>query len=399
VTNAPAPSASSIIPTNQPLYSMPIAAPVTNAILWASTNTQWGAVTPAVQAAGQAVYNAVNTAANQSHSDAAVAAGAAHNDATNTAAQSHADAAAAQAQGVADANGIISAINRASALNHSDVANVSRGVALAGGLAHSDAGSIVDAIRGLGTNTGGSTMTNYALETTQEKSLGTQVGISNLLSRMVPGGTNNPDGQLAAGNAAAINGSNMLMGLVIDDRRLDQIDEGYGTAPSSEWSISIPYMGGYSVDVNPFHKPFVVALAAFMRMTIRWASIVGVCLWNINVLAKALNALGATRQATSAANVPLASAGTALIMATIISVVMVAVPAFGIYKLWDYLGVLRANPFAGTVDGPLACSLWLVDQFFPIAVIVGCVIAKWSFTAALDAVVWAVQTITRFLVG
>ena len=241
------------------------------------------------------------------------------------------------------------------------------------------------------------TLTNYATESTLE-------GISNLLASLLNGGTSSNDinAEAAKGAAAAMAGSNIYGGIFssVDSTPAYAANGTYG-GNGATWVIQIPYGAGYSIDLNPFHMAWVSDLAVFVRNLVKWISIAGLLLLNIRDVLGAQNALGAARQASAAGETILgtnANTVVALLCAAAITLAALALPLFAAGWFTGYIGTFATNPFNG-VGGTVGTSVWMVDQFFPIGVMIACVFCRAIFAAALSAVVWTVQTIVRFICG
>ena len=237
-------------------------------------------------------------------------------------------------------------------------------------------------------------LTNVAQENTLE-------GISNLLASGSASNTQ-PSDEQARGQAAASDGVSSLQrlgGSIIAPNPTEH----YGT-PLDGWSVSIPYGAGYTIDLNPFHVEWVVSLASFVRNLVAWIFAVGLVYRNTSLLIATIQGLGATRQATASGQAILginANLATALVCAGLITAAMLAVPMyvsdwFGANNLFS---VITNNPFHNASGGTVANSIWMTDQFFPLAFMVWCVVSGIVFRLNLAPVIWLVQTITRFLVG
>jgi hypothetical protein len=119
--------------------------------------------------------------------------------------------------------------------------------------------------------------------------------------------------------------------------------------------------------------------------------------------------LAAARQATSSNQSVLGtnlSLGCALAMAIAITTVMLAIPlyALGWFDSHSVGGAsiftyVFSNPFRGVTASGVAAALWITVQFFPLSFMVSCTLARISFMASLNAVMWSTVTIVRFLVG
>jgi len=212
------------------------------------------------------------------------------------------------------------------------------------------------------------------------------------------GGAFDSNGMAAAGSAAAAPGSNALASAVSGLSSATAMDQGatrLGTAPGVDWSVSV---GGYTIDCNPFDMSWVVDLAAWVRAVVTWVVIGGIVWRNSRRMLEAINALGAARQASSAATAPGISVLVALTMAVVITVAMLAVPTFCVSWFAPYLGVLSSSPFI-TSGSAASTGLWMADQFFPISLMAAAWVVDVVFVWSLGAVVWGVQTVTRFLTG
>jgi hypothetical protein len=246
--------------------------------------------------------------------------------------------------------------------------------------------------------------TNFATEVTQ----------SNILYSLTNGSSTNPiPSALDAASLLAGEGSNDIGGLAIPE--MDET-ESYGDALDG-WTVDISFLGSgwpASIDLNPFHVDWVVALAGFFRSVLVWISASSLYLFNITTLAAAVFAQGGIQQArypkmsTLADGLAKVTPGgvwaVSIAVAVAITTLMLAIPLVAV--AWfttsahgSLYGILTVNPFHGVHGGPLGQSIYIVDQFFPIAFMFYCITARIFFTAILGGAVWVCNICIRFLVS
>jgi hypothetical protein len=241
-------------------------------------------------------------------------------------------------------------------------------------------------------------LTNYSTEATLE-------GLTNLVGHFLNatniGDTNSIAAQEQLGSVAALNGSNLITGTV-SGLTVPSTDDGYGS-DGVNWTISIPYGPGYSIDLNPFHVSWVNDLATFVRSLIAWIFTCGLYYRNWKLLNDQYRGQAATRQATTSGQTVLgnnANIASCIICAGLITTVMLALPIFASGWFGVVLPISHlANPFSGSLAGTVATSVWMVDKFFPLAFMVYCVFNGIIFQVSISAVVWVTNTLTRFIVG
>lgn len=281
--------------------------------------------------------------------------------------------------------------------------------------AHSDAQAIAAAIGSLGGTNGvsngtgtniGLTLTNYATETTATNQLAVLCGLTNMLGSALDHNTNiDLSSQVAAGTAAADAGKTPLETLSGNLTPGDR-NERYGS-PTSTWIVSVGYLGVGSINLDPFSYSWVVALAGFMRNLVTWICGAGLYYRNIKLLINTINTMFTFRQAQTAGTTVLgvnANTLSCIVVAGLITTAMLVVPMY--FSDWfgasGLVSMLVTNPFSasGTTGGTiLASSVYIVDQFFPLAFMVWCTVSAIAFRAGLAPVLWLVGTVIRFLVG
>jgi hypothetical protein len=399
--------------TNSPL---PVVTAPTTPIIWSSSNQDLSQMVPAIESGQQALYSAVNTAASQTHSDLSGVAGAV---ATGTA-QSHSDATAANSAvnqlSSQVGNGLVAVGTSLGGIS-GQIGNLGNEVGQSSQAATAGSIGVQNAVGGAGSNIVNAIQstgeTNYALETTLETvntntqvTANTLVGISNLLGNLPTNSiSTNLAWELAAGQDAA---SSQIAPLNDLASSLSGVANGSDTSlgsPLANWNISVPYMGGYTIDLNPFDVSWVVELAAFVRSLVKWGVILSLVTYASSKLLSALQAAGANRQATESgvagilSEVPFINSIVAVVCATIVTAVCVAFFTFATSWFTPYMAQIATSPFSSLASSTVASSVWMADQFFPLSVIVSCSVSYVFFNFSLSAVVVSVQTITRYITG
>jgi hypothetical protein len=454
VTNAPPPLLTNAVPdmTNTPSVTtnLPTVPNVNSNVVWNDTSATLGGVGQSVRDGNGAINNTLWTAANQDHADM----GAVVNAIKTASGQDHSDNGALKA-----------AIDQVRLQAHSDAVSAGAGQSLYGIQAHNDVQLVISKMASIGTNRAGSgndtngaqeltlqklyasttnltgaalgsqstlggisnllshmgtnglgsgtnalavTMTNYSTETTETDVLGTLAGMSNLLAAFTATNsleTNHIGAESSAGYAAAIEGTNLLAGFGVQEF---SGGDAVGSALSG-WTISIPYGGGYTIDLNPFHQSWVVALAAFTRFFITWALVASLMMVNTSALLSTLQAQGSIRQASASGQSILGNnlnLVTAILMAVLITAVMLAVPIYALGWLSShgvfgqgFITFLAGNPFKSSQANGVGAAIYITDQFFPLSFIAFAAVAGVGFKAGMNLNVWLTNTVSRHLVG
>jgi hypothetical protein len=453
-TNAPPPLLTNAVPdmTNTPSVTtnLPTVPNVNSNIVWNDTSATLGGVGQSVRDGNGTLNNTIWTAGNQDHADL----GAVVNAIKTASGQDHAD------------NGVLkAAIDQVRLQAHSDATVANVGQNLYGIQGHNDVQRVINAVASIGTNRAGSgndtngaqeltlqklyasttnltgaalgsqstlggisnllshmatnglgsgtnalavTMTNYSTETTQTNVLGTLAGMSNLLASFTATNTletNHIGAESSAGYAAATEGTNLLAGFGVQEF---SGGDAVGSALSG-WTISVPYGAGYTIDLNPFHVSWVVALAAFTRFFITWALVALLMMVNTSALLSTLQAQGSIRQASASGQSVLGNnlnLVTAILMAVLITAVMLAVPIYALGWLSShgvfgqgFITFLAGNPFKSSQANGVGGALYITDQFFPLSFIAFAAVAGIGFKAGMNLNVWLTNTVARHLVG
>lgn len=191
------------------------------------------------------------------------------------------------------------------------------------------------------------------------------------------------------------------------DGVLDGVPSDVGTPGGigGSWEISA---GAFTINLDPFSYPWVVALAAFCRALINWACVATMMLFAMKVTQETIAAGGNARQATAASATPVASSAVALGMAGFITIALAVVPVALVAYMsgggglggtsWT-LAQFFSPPDMGGGGGSLGSSLAMVDQFIPLATVVALPINMFAFRATAAGHLWTAQTVVRFLVG
>jgi hypothetical protein len=169
-----------------------------------------------------------------------------------------------------------------------------------------------------------------------------------------------------------------------------------GEAPN--WKVTVPYMGNYEIDVNPFSQVWVVNFASFFRALVTWLTLLGVMRWASVILFDGVRSQGSFAQAQSAATVPFGSTSVAVMMAVLIVVALALLPTAVVAFMSDRLATVLNNPFSNS-GGPVGVALYIADRFFPLATMAAATVNVIGFRVTSAAWLWLTQCVVRFLVG
>lgn len=152
---------------------------------------------------------------------------------------------------------------------------------------------------------------------------------------------------------------------------------------SSIMTINLPAaMGGGSINTNPFQNATVKAIANGFRTALTWLSLVLLGGWIWSQMAEWFRALAQSQQAKG--NPIFGGTGaqaTALLMATAITVaIVVAVTALMAFTFGSIsLAVLKDQAAVNPLAGFSAVTVGFLGEFFPLATMISCVIARMTF--------------------
>ncbi|MCO5053683.1 MAG: hypothetical protein M9920_15500 [Verrucomicrobiae bacterium] len=177
-----------------------------------------------------------------------------------------------------------------------------------------------------------------------------------------------------------------------------------GSALDSSWTITVPAGGqSFQVNLNPFSLGWVSDLAALCRRIVTWGVLFLLVWRNTHITIAAIMATGGFRQATSAGTTVLGTnvnSGLALAMAVAITVAVGVIPVALV--TWagatGHLPTIFSSPFTASTS-PILQSLYLANQFFPLALMLTASISAWVYQISLGGLLWVSQAIVRFLVG
>ena len=146
--------------------------------------------------------------------------------------------------------------------------------------------------------------------------------------------------------------------------------------PTPNLALFTVSFGGDNYDLNPMSQTEVAAAAPWVRGFILFWLCVGTFTWLLKEVLDGVKAAGAFQQ-TRGVNLGVQVAGTgfqtswfAAVAASVIAVAaLLAVAVYGVSVLADHSwigSVLAGNPFSGAPES-IKLSLWVLDQFFPVA--------------------------------
>ena len=172
-----------------------------------------------------------------------------------------------------------------------------------------------------------------------------------------------------------------------------------GTAPG--FTIYLPaLMGGASVDLNPFRADRLGSVATGIRVFVTWLTFSTLAYWFANILHESLrdfNQAPQTRgnQVMGSGGQLTALACAALLTAAItIALVKVISTLTGDFAIPSVYAHSHANPFAAMSSG----VIWMLDQVFPIPIMVGAAVAKVSLKSSSTAAYAVCAAVIRFIV-
>ena len=174
-----------------------------------------------------------------------------------------------------------------------------------------------------------------------------------------------------------------------------------GAKPS--FTVTMPAkFGGKQFDVDPFRSDRFGGLIAWFRTAVSWLFIVLFGVWASKEVAEWTKATSTIRQAQG--NAVAAGTGaqaTALVAAAAITVAvgvfLVAILGFAgqnTMTLTRALGVVGVNPTTGLLGG----AAWMLDQVFPISVMLLCVVGRMAFNLAAAKLFAVCMTVIRWIV-
>jgi hypothetical protein len=172
-----------------------------------------------------------------------------------------------------------------------------------------------------------------------------------------------------------------------------------------QWNIEINTpLYNATLDLNPLSLPWVADLAALLRRIECWIICFGAAFYILTQGAAAMRNLTVARQAEGQSNLNVPVLGTfigaisGVVVATSITIAIVAVIAFVAYRVIPFHEFILQNPFDGTVSAVVTNGIWLVDQFFPLQLLFVTTLSLFIYKVALSKAEWIANTVIRFLV-
>lgn len=221
------------------------------------------------------------------------------------------------------------------------------------------------------------------------------------------GGTNIHDsaGMMVSGRSAGAGGSNTLVSLASSLTGKGTVAAGSSSGMTS--SVTAQMFGGQVATINfdLFALDWVQDLANIVRNIIGWGCYF-VLIWGCaKTMREGITAGALFRQATASGQAILgnnANFVTATAMAVAITLILGVMPTtaymyFATDGAFSLSNLTTAVPEAGT--NAMAWSVWAVQQFIPIGLIVVCNVNYLIFLFTWTAIEWGVSTVVRFLVG
>lgn len=159
--------------------------------------------------------------------------------------------------------------------------------------------------------------------------------------------------------------------------------------------------GGATFDFNPFSRPGLLSVAHWFREATRWLALVTLGIWAWVQMADWVRGLSTIRQATG--NAVAAGTGaqaTALIAAGLMTVAIVV--ASTALMAWTFggigFGALRDASGLNPLVGMSSAVVGFLGEIFPIATLLSCLVARFTFNFYASAIFSTCAAVVRFIV-
>ena len=172
-----------------------------------------------------------------------------------------------------------------------------------------------------------------------------------------------------------------------------------GVAPS--FVINFPaLMGGASIDLNPFRSDRLGGVAAGIRVFVTWLTFLTLAYFFATIIHDSLRdfnqapqtqgneVMGSGGQITALACAALLTAAVTIALVKVVSTIT------GDFAISSVYAQSQANPFAAMGGG----VIWMLDQLFPLSIMVGCAVARLTLKTLSTAAYAVCAAVIRFIV-
>ena len=172
-----------------------------------------------------------------------------------------------------------------------------------------------------------------------------------------------------------------------------------GVAPS--FVINLPSrMGGTAIDLNPFRSDRLGGVAAGIRVFVTWLTFLTLAYFFATIIHDSLRdfnqapqthgneVMGSGGQITALACAALLTAAITIALVKVVSTIT------GDFAISSVYAASQANPFAAMGGG----IVWMLDQLFPLSIIVGCAVARLTLKTLSTAAYAVCAAVIRFIV-
>jgi hypothetical protein len=172
-----------------------------------------------------------------------------------------------------------------------------------------------------------------------------------------------------------------------------------GAAPS--FVINLPTrMGGASIDLNPFRSDRLGNVASGIRVFVTWLTFLTLSYFFATIIHDSLRdfnqapqthgneVMGSGGQITALACAALLTAAVTIALVKVVSTIT------GDFAISSVYAQSQANPFAAMGGG----IIWMLDQLFPLSIIVGCAVARLTLKTLSTAAYAVCAAVIRFIV-
>lgn len=194
----------------------------------------------------------------------------------------------------------------------------------------------------------------------------------------------------ATGSGSAAGWSNAITGFADDFTLSTEV-------PTSIPSLEIT-IGTTVIDLNPMSIPLVADAAAAINAFLVWGSSILFVFAILAVIRQQSLPVFLAPQASAASATPLASSGSALVMAGLVAAVIggSVVGLLAYIVAHDVFDLAMAQPFG---NGLWATSMGLFSQIVPVSHLLGLLVSYWVFVVVVQALVTGAVILIRFFVG
>lgn len=192
------------------------------------------------------------------------------------------------------------------------------------------------------------------------------------------------------------------VGLFLDKGSL-ATGKGYTPTPSGAPTLAVTLpatFGGKTFDMNPFSNDRFSAVCAWFRSATAWAVLAVFGAWVWTQVGPWARGMSSVRQARGNTYLGTGGQATAFIAATLMTTAIIT--GLAALMSWSFDEISFPSLVSNMTTNPLATIpagvYWMIDQLFPVATMITCLVGRLAFNAYAASVYAGCAAVVRFIV-